>query len=74
MVKDYFQRNPSVPTIVVTQNPTLKHSVGKNQSVDWSLSRFTTKKYDIIYADPSWDYSGKMQYDKFEKTYLIVSF
>lgn len=23
-----------------------------------------TKKYDIIYADPPWDYGGKMQYDK----------
>lgn len=22
------------------------------------------KKYDIIYADPPWDYSGKMQFDK----------
>lgn len=23
-----------------------------------------TKKYDIIYADPPWDYGGKMQFDK----------
>lgn len=23
-----------------------------------------TKKYDVIYADPPWDYGGKMQYDK----------
>ena len=22
------------------------------------------EKYDIIYADPPWDYGGKMQYDK----------
>ena len=22
------------------------------------------KKYEIIYADPPWDYGGKMQYDK----------
>ncbi len=22
------------------------------------------KKYDVIYADPPWDYGGKMQYDK----------
>ena len=21
-------------------------------------------KYDVIYADPPWDYGGKMQYDK----------
>lgn len=25
---------------------------------------FPDKKYDIIYADPPWDYGGKMQYDK----------
>lgn len=24
----------------------------------------TNKKYDIIYADPPWDYGGKMQFDK----------
>lgn len=23
-----------------------------------------SEKYDIIYADPPWDYGGKMQYDK----------
>ncbi len=23
-----------------------------------------SKKYDVIYADPPWDYGGKMQYDK----------
>ena len=37
------------------------------------------KKYQVIYADPPWDYGGKMQYDKssiktintgFEKMYL----
>ena len=22
------------------------------------------KKYDVIYADPPWDYGGKMQFDK----------
>ena len=22
------------------------------------------EKYDVIYADPPWDYGGKMQYDK----------
>lgn len=40
------------------------------------------KKYDIIYADPPWDYGGKMQYDKssiksenvgFEKNIFISS-
>ena len=41
-----------------------------------------TEKYDIIYADPPWDYGGKMQYDKsckkdenvgFEKNIFISS-
>lgn len=41
-----------------------------------------SKKYDIIYADPPWDYGGKMQYDKstiksenkgFEKNIFISS-
>lgn len=26
-----------------------------------------TKKYDIIYADPPWDYGGKLQFDKSSK-------
>ena len=39
------------------------------------------KKYQVIYADPPWDYGGKMQYDKttikdenigFEKKYFLV--
>lgn len=41
-----------------------------------------TSEYDIIYADPPWDYNGKMQYDKsslkaenigFEKNIFISS-
>lgn len=41
-----------------------------------------SEKYDIIYADPPWDYGGKMQYDKssiktenvnFEKNIFISS-
>lgn len=40
------------------------------------------EKYDVIYADPPWDYGGKMQYDKttiksenkdFEKTIFLSS-
>ena len=26
--------------------------------------QFPNDRYDIIYADPPWDYGGKMQYDK----------
>ena len=31
------------------------------------------KKYQIIYADPPWDYGGKMQYDKkfIRKLYIM---
>ena len=25
---------------------------------------FPKKKFDVIYADPPWDYNGKMQFDK----------
>ena len=28
---------------------------------------FPNEKYDIIYADPPWDYGGKMQFDKSSK-------
>lgn len=32
------------------------------------------KKYDIIYADPPWDYGGKMQYDKSSIKSINVGF
>jgi len=32
------------------------------------------KKYDIIYADPPWDYGGKMQYDNSSKKDVNVDF
>ncbi len=32
------------------------------------------RKYDIIYADPPWDYGGKMQYDKSSIKELNVGF
>lgn len=44
--------------------------------------KLPNKKYDVIYADPPWDYGGKMQYDKstikdenknFEKKIFISS-
>ncbi len=43
--------------------------------------KLPNEKYDIIYADPPWDYGGKMQYDKssiktenvgFKKMFLLV--
>lgn len=32
------------------------------------------KKYSVIYADPPWDYGGKMQYDKSSKKDINVGF
>jgi len=32
------------------------------------------KKYEIIYADPPWDYGGKMQYDKSSKKDINIDF
>ena len=32
------------------------------------------KKYDVIYADPPWDYGGKMQYDKSSIKTLNINF
>jgi 16S rRNA G966 N2-methylase RsmD len=34
---------------------------------------FPEKRYDIIYADPPWDYGGKMQFDKSGKTDVNVN-
>jgi len=32
------------------------------------------KKYDIIYADPPWDYGGKSQFDKTSKSKDVIDF
>lgn len=36
----------------------------KINPLDDLYPRLPEEKYDIIYADPPWDYGGKMQYDK----------
>lgn len=50
--------------------------------IDELFPQLPNKKYQIIYADPPWDYGGKMQYDKssikaknvgFEKDIFISS-
>jgi N6-adenosine-specific RNA methylase IME4 len=33
-----------------------------------------SKKYDIIYADPPWDYGGKLQFDKSSKSAEDIDF
>ena len=32
------------------------------------------KKYQVIYADPPWDYGGKMQYDKTTIKWILRCF
>lgn len=36
--------------------------------------KLPSKKYDVIYADPPWDYGGKMQYDKTSMKDVNVGF
>lgn len=36
----------------------------KNNPLDTVYPELPREKYDVIYADPPWDYGGKMQYDK----------
>lgn len=36
----------------------------KKNPLDDIYPKLPDEKYDIIYADPPWDYGGKMQYDK----------
>ncbi len=54
----------------------------KINPLDELYSKLPKKKYEIIYADPPWDYGGKMQYDNstiksknenFEKNIFISS-
>ena len=44
-------------------NPKAKSKIKINPLKDL-YPELPKKKYDVIYADPPWDYGGKMQYDK----------
>ena len=44
-------------------NPEAKR-LAKINPLDEIYPPLPAGKYDVIYADPPWDYSGKMQYDK----------
>ena len=44
-------------------NPKAK-SKNKINPLEAIYPSLPNKKYDVIYADPPWDYNGKMQYDK----------
>jgi len=39
----------------------------KHNTLDELYPKLPFKKFDIIYADPPWDYNGKMQFDKSSK-------
>jgi N6-adenosine-specific RNA methylase IME4 len=48
-------------------NQEQKDRTKKNDLPDF-YPNLPKKKYDIIYADPPWDYGGKMQFDKSSKS------
>jgi len=39
----------------------------KQNTLDDLYPKLPAKKFDIIYADPPWDYNGKLQFDKSSK-------
>lgn len=40
----------------------------KENTLSELYPKLPNKKYDIIYADPPWDYNGKLQFDKTSKS------
>ena len=36
----------------------------KTNTLETLFAELPNKKYDVIYADPPWDYNGKLQFDK----------
>ena len=39
----------------------------KQNTLSELYPKLPNKKFDIIYADPPWDYNGKLQFDKSSK-------
>ena len=56
------QLEPSI-TGYSKYNPEAKRRTKKNPLKEF-YPALPNKKYSVIYADPPWDYGGKMQYDK----------
>lgn len=54
-------------------NPEAKNRTLKNP-LEGIYPILPSEKYDIIYADPPWDYGGKMQYDKSSIKDLNIGF
>lgn len=57
---------------------TIYNSEQKRRTVRNDLPEFypdlPQKKYDIIYADPPWDYGGKLQFDKSSKSVENINY
>ena len=54
-------------------NPDAKRRTKKNP-LEEIYPVLPSEKYDVIYADPPWDYGGKMQYDKSSIKSINVGF
>lgn len=54
-------------------NPAAQKRIKLNP-LDEIYPKLPNEKYDVIYADPPWDYGGKMQYDKTSIKSLNVGF
>ena len=47
-----------------------KHNVLSDKFL---YSKFPRTKFDIIYADPPWDYNGKLQYDTSKSLFVSTA-
>lgn len=46
----------------------------KQNTLEDIYPELPNKKYDVIYADPPWDYNGKLQFDKSSKSKENIDF
>lgn len=46
----------------------------KNNPLPYLYPKLPEQTFDIIYADPPWDYNGKLQYDKSSKSAENIDF
>ncbi len=66
LVKKHINSNRKITGYTI-YNAEQKRRTKRNNLPDL-YPELPLKKYDIIYADPPWDYSGKMQFDKSSKS------
>ena len=60
---DLFNNEPQKVTGYSIYNEDVKKRT-KHNMLDEIYPSLPNKKYDVIYADPPWDYGGKLQFDK----------